>query len=315
MIKFPTKDLHRPEPGSVLGEVNVSFEFFPPKTDAMEETLWNAIRRLEPLNPEFVSVTYGAGGSTRERTHNTVSRIVNETRIAPAAHLTCVDATKDDVDEVVRGYAEAGVRHIVALRGDPSEGVGARYRPHPGGYETTANLVTGIKKVADFEISVSAYPEKHPESSNFAADMDMLKAKIDAGATRAITQFFFVNDYYFRFLDRVRSEGITVPVVAGILPVLNFQQVSNFARRAGTHIPPWLAERFDGLEDDAGTRRLIASAVAAEQVLDLMEKGVREFHFYTMNRADLVFAICHLMGIRPVTNTQQLLAGEYQDVG
>ena len=280
--------------------VRVSFEFFPPKTDQMEEKLWTCVERLAPLDPSFVSVTYGAGGTTRERTHATVQRILNETGLKPAAHLTCIDASREEVDSVVRDYWAAGVRHIVALRGDPSEGVGAAYRPHPEGYANAADLVRGIRAIGDFEISVSAYPEKHPESPNFAMDLDMLKAKIDGGATRAITQFFFVNDYYFRYLDMVRANGIDVPVVPGILPVLNFRQVTNFASRCGAHIPPWLAERFDGLDDDPGTRRLIAAAVAAEQVTELMERGIREFHFYTMNHANLVFAICHLLGVRPV---------------
>ncbi|HXK54007.1 MAG TPA: methylenetetrahydrofolate reductase [NAD(P)H] [Hyphomicrobiales bacterium] len=280
--------------------VRVSFEFFPPKTDQMEEKLWTCVERLAPLDPSFVSVTYGAGGTTRERTHATVQRILNETGLKPAAHLTCIDASREEVDSVVRDYWAAGVRHIVALRGDPSEGVGAAYRPHPEGYANAADLVRGIRAIGDFEISVSAYPEKHPESPNFAMDLDMLKAKIDGGATRAITQFFFVNDYYFRYLDMVRANGIEVPVVPGILPVLNFRQVTNFASRCGAHIPPWLAERFDGLDDDPGTRRLIAAAVAAEQVTELMERGIREFHFYTMNHANLVFAICHLLGVRPV---------------
>jgi methylenetetrahydrofolate reductase (NADPH) len=290
--------------------IRVSFEFFPPKTEQMEEKLWSCVERLAPLDPSFVSVTYGAGGSTRERTHSTVQRILKETSLKPAAHLTCVDASREEVDAVVRDYWEAGVRHIVALRGDPSEGVGGTYRPHPKGYRNAADLVGGIRDIADFEISVSAYPEKHPESPNFAMDLDMLKAKIDAGASRAITQFFFVNDYYFRYLDMVRANGIDVPVVPGILPVLNFRQVTNFTSRCGTHIPPWLADRFDGLDNDPGTRRLIAAAVAAEQVMELMERGVREFHFYTMNHANLVFAICHLLGVRPAQARPAFAAAE-----
>ncbi len=285
--------------GDSSGGTRVSFEFFPPRNEAMAENLWQCVSRLEPLDPTFVSVTYGAGGSTRERTHDTVARLVTDTSLAPAAHLTCVDATRGEVDQVIEGYKQAGIRHIVALRGDSSEGVGQKYKPHPEGYANAADLVGGISRIGGFEISVSAYPEKHPESANFAADLDMLKAKVDAGATRAITQFFFVNDYYFRFLDRVRAHGIEVPIVAGILPVLNFRQVSNFAERCEAHIPPWLADRFDGLDEDLDTRRLIAAAVAAEQVLDLMQRGVSEFHFYTMNNANIVFAICHLMGIRP----------------
>jgi methylenetetrahydrofolate reductase (NADPH) len=279
--------------------VCVSFEFFPPKTAEMEQALWEAIGRLGPLNPNFVSVTYGAGGSTRERTHTTVKRILAETMLTPAAHLTCVAATRADVDAVIGAYAQAGVRHIVALRGDPTGGVGERYAPHPGGYGNAAELVAGIKRIAPVEVSVSAYPEKHPDSPNVAADIDMLKAKVDAGATRAITQFFFENALYFRYLDRVRASGIDIPVVPGILPVQNFKQTKNFAARCGASVPAWLAERFDGLDDDPATRKLIAAAVAAEQVLDLVNHGVTDFHFYTMNRADLVFAICHLLGVRP----------------
>ncbi|MEA2953028.1 MAG: methylenetetrahydrofolate reductase [Alphaproteobacteria bacterium] len=279
--------------------IGVSFEFFPPKTEEMEKTLWEAVTRLAPLAPNFVSVTYGAGGSTRERTHATVKRILDETPLTPAAHLTCVAATRDEVDQVIRDYCAAGVRHIVALRGDPTSGVGARYAPHPGGYENGADLVGGIKRICDVEVSVSAYPEKHPDSPNVGSDIDMLKAKVDAGATRAITQFFFENDLYFRYLDRVRARGINVPIVPGILPVQNFKQTKNFAERTGASVPAWLAERFAGLDDDPATRKLIAAAVAAEQVLDLVDRGVTNFHFYTMNRADLVYAVCHLLGLRP----------------
>lgn len=279
--------------------IRVSFEFFPPKTTEMETTLWNSIARLQPLAPSFVSVTYGAGGSTRERTHTTVKRLLAETDLIPAAHLTCVAATREEVDEVVRAYVAAGVRHIVALRGDPVGGPGERYAPHPGGYQNAADLTAGIKRIAPIEVSVAAYPEKHPESPSIAADIDMLKAKVDAGATRAMTQFFFDNDLYFRYLDRVRAAGIMIPIVPGILPVQNFGQTRNFAARCGASIPAWLADRFAGLDDDAATRKLIAAAVAAEQVFDLVDRGVRDFHFYTMNRADLVYAICHLLGLRP----------------
>jgi methylenetetrahydrofolate reductase (NADPH) len=281
------------------GRIRVSFEFFPPKTEEMERNLWEAITRLAPLNPSFVSVTYGAGGSTRERTHTTVKRILAETSLVPAAHLTCVSATCGEVDEVIRSYAEAGVRHIVALRGDPAGGVGDRYAPHPGGYANGADLVAGIKRIADIEVSVSAYPEKHPDSATIESDIDMLAAKVDAGATRAITQFFFENDLYFRYLDRVRARGIAIPIVPGILPVQNFKQARGFAERTGATVPDWLAARFDGLDNDPATRKLIAAAVAAEQVLDLVDRGVHDFHFYTMNRADLVYAICHLLGLRP----------------
>jgi methylenetetrahydrofolate reductase (NADPH) len=284
--------------------MRVSFEFFPPKTADMERTLWEAIGRLGPLHPAFVSVTYGAGGSTRERTHATVKRILNETTLVPAAHLTCVSAARDEINQVVRDYCEAGVRHIVALRGDPPGGVGERYAPHPQGYRNAADLVAGIRRIADVEISVAAYPEKHPESPTVEADLDMLKAKIDAGAVRAITQFFFENEHYFRYLDRVRAQGVSIPIVPGILPVLNFKQTRSFAERCGASVPKWLADRFDGLDQDPATRKLIAAAVAAEQVLDLVDRGVREFHFYTMNRADLVFAICHLLGLRPQANRE-----------
>lgn len=279
--------------------LKVSFEFFPPKTQEMEATLWESIERLAPLEPAFVSVTYGAGGSTRERTHATVARIIRETRLKPAAHLTCVAATREQVDEVIRDYWAAGVRHIVALRGDPVGGVGTRYESHPGGYAGSPELIAGIRAIGDFEISVSAYPEKHPESDSVAADIDMLKRKVDAGATRAITQFFFDNDVFLRYLDRVRDAGITIPIVPGIVPVQNFRQTAGFAARTGASVPDWLARRFEGLENDPATRKLIAAAVAAEQVLDLVDRGITEFHFYTMNRADLVYAICHLLGMRP----------------
>jgi methylenetetrahydrofolate reductase (NADPH) len=278
----------------------ISFEFFPPKTEEMERSLWETISRLAPLTPNFVSVTYGAGGSTRERTHSTITRILSETSLTPAAHLTCVDAPRADVDDVVARYHEIGVRHIVALRGDPASGIGGVYTPHPEGYSSSADLVASIKRRhGDIEVTVSAYPERHPESAGFDADIDMLKAKVDAGATRAITQFFFDNDLYFRYLDRVRARGIEIPIVPGILPVQNFKQASNFAKRAGASMPDWLAKKFEGLDDDPETRKLVAAAVAAGQVQKLAKHGVETFHFYTMNRADLVFAISHLLGIRP----------------
>ena len=280
--------------------IRVSFEFFPPKTEEMEKNLWEAIERLSPLSPNFVSVTYGAGGSTRERTHATVTRILSQTALTPAAHLTCVAASRAEVDAVIDMYGNTGVRHIVALRGDPTGGVGEKYAPHPGGYQNVADLVAGIKRIGNFEVSVSAYPEKHPDSPTVEADIDMLKAKVDAGASRAMTQFFFENDLYFRYLDRVRARGIDIPIVPGILPVQNFKQTKSFAGRCGASVPRWLAERFEGLDDDVATRKLIAAAVAAEQVLDLVRRGVTDFHFYTMNRADLVYAVCHLLGLRPV---------------
>ncbi len=294
--------LASPEPKRRIlgrGDIDVSFEFFPPKTDGMEDTLWRTIRRLEPLRPKYVSVTYGAGGSTRERTHATVARMLRETTLRPAAHLTCVSATRGEIDDIIRDYWDLGVRHIVALRGDPLGGVGEHYEPTPDGYINAADLSGGIKHVAPFEISVAAYPEKHPESPSVEADIDMLKAKIDAGATCAITQFFFDNEVFFRYLDRVRAAGITIPIVPGLIPIHNFKQVSSFAQRSGATVPDWLGHSFEGLDDDQETRHLVAAAVAAEQVLGLVDQGISEFHFYTLNRADLVYAICHLLGLRP----------------
>ncbi len=282
------------------GEIGVSFEFFPPKSDKMEEQLWASVNRLAPLAPEFVSVTYGAGGSTRERTHNTVARIVKETSLRPAAHLTCVNATREEVDEVARAYWAAGVRHIVALRGDPAEGVGSAYQPHPGGYANAAELTAGLKKIANFEVSVGGYPEKHPESKTIQADIDNLKAKVDAGADRIITQFGFDNTHYLRFLERARAAGIWVPIIPGLVPIHNFRQVAGFAIRTGATVPAWLARRFEGLEDDSATTHLVAAAIATEQAMDLVDEGVKTFHFYTLNRADLVYAICHLLGLRPL---------------
>ena len=287
----------RPDLGKKL---KVSFEFFPPKTEKMEAMLWQTVKRLAPLQPEFVSVTYGAGGSTRERTGRTVQRIINETHLNAAAHLTCVDATREEVDAVARQFSDMGIRHFVALRGDPGNGAGGRYQPTPGGYANAVELVAGLKAInPDFEITVSAYPEKHPESPDFATDIDLLKRKIDNGATKAITQCFFDNHFYEDYIERVRKAGIYIPILPGILPIHNFWQVKNFCSRNGTHIPDWLAQRFEGLEDDPKTHDLVAAAVAAEQVLDLVEHGVEDFHFYTLNRADLVYAICYLIGIRP----------------
>lgn len=291
----PAPDGHR-----ALNSPAISFEFFPPKTEEMERSLWETINRLAPLAPNFVSVTYGAGGSTRERTHSTIARILKETRLTPAAHLTCVGAPKGEIDDVVAQYHEVGVRHIVALRGDPSTGIGAAYHAHAEGYQSSSDLVAGIKRrYPDIEVSVSAYPEKHPESRDFDTDIDTLQAKVDAGAARAITQVFFDNDLYFRYLDRVRARGINIPIVPGIMPMHNFKQARNFVTRAGTTVPDWLAQKFDGLDDDAETRKLVAATVAAGQVQKLAKHGVDTFHFYTMNRADLVFAISHLLGIRP----------------
>ncbi|WP_123692855.1 methylenetetrahydrofolate reductase [NAD(P)H] [Allostella humosa] len=264
----------------------------------MEARLWETVERLAPLAPRFVSVTYGAGGTTRERTHATVARIRRETTLEPAAHLTCVGATRDEIDAVARQYWDAGIRHVVALRGDAPADSGA-YAPHPGGYGFAADLVAGLRRVGDFEVTVAAYPETHPEAPDAATDLDNLRRKIDAGATRAITQFFFDPAVYFRFRDRVRAAGITVPIVAGILPVTNFGQVCKFAGACGAAVPDWLGQQFEGLDRDPETRRLVAATVAAEQVRALQAGGVREFHFYTLNRADLSFAICHILGVRP----------------
>lgn len=279
--------------------IRVSFEFFPPKTESMEALLWESINRLAPLGPTFMSVTYGAGGSTRERTHATVARLAKEGAVKPAAHLTCVAAARAEIDAIARAYWDAGVRHIVALRGDPQDGLGAKFCAHPDGYESSCALVAGLKRIADFEVTVSAYPERHPESLSLDADVDFMRAKVDAGANRAITQFFFENEIYLRYLDRLRAGGVSIPVVPGIMPMQNFKQTAGFAKKAGASVPQWLADRFEGLDDDPQTRRLVAATVAAEQVLDLVDHGVRDFHFYTNNRADLVYAICHLLGLRP----------------
>lgn len=278
--------------------IDVSFEFSPPSTAEMEALLWQAIHRLAPLRPRFVSVTYGAGGSTRDRTHATVKRILNETDLAPAAHLTCVGASRAEVDTVVRSYRDSGVRHIVALRGDPPDGHG-RFTPHPEGYRYAEDLVRGIRAIGDFEISVAAYPEVHPEAVSPQADLDNLKRKIDAGASRAITQFFFDPVVYLRFVDRARAAGIHVPIVPGILPVTNFNRVREFAAKCGASVPDWLADLFNGLDNDPTTRNLVAAWGAAEQCRKLQEYGVREFHFYTLNRAELTQSICHILGLRP----------------
>jgi methylenetetrahydrofolate reductase (NADPH) len=286
------------------GPPRISFEFFPPKTPEMDERLWASIKRLEPLRPRFVSVTYGAGGSTRERTHATVRRIRQETALEPAAHLTCVAATRDEIDAVARDYWDAGIRHIVALRGDPPNGpmaggIGSgSYTPHPNGYAYAADLVAGLKKTADFEISVAAYPETHPAARSPGHDLDNLKQKLDAGANRAITQFFFDVDVFLRFRDRARAAAIDVPIVPGILPVTNFAQLKRMAAACGASIPAWMGAHFDGLDDDPDTRRLVAASLAAEQCRRLHANGVHEFHFYTLNRADLIVAICHLLGVR-----------------
>lgn len=284
-------------------DVSVSFEFFPPKTEKAEESLWKAINRLAPLDPAYVSVTYGAGGSTRERTHATVSRIRHETSLEPAAHLTCISASREEIDAIAKSYWDDGIRHIVALRGDPVDGGG--YVPHPDGYAHAVDLVGGLRDVADFEISVAAYPEIHPAARSASTDLDYLKAKIDAGAARAITQFFFDPDVYLKFVERARDAGISVPIVPGILPVTNFQRVVDFADMCGAGVPKWMAEVFDGLDGDPETRKLVAASVAAEQCRRLYRAGVAEFHFYTLNRADLAFAICHVLGVRPKARENQ----------
>ncbi|MDP8994093.1 MAG: methylenetetrahydrofolate reductase [NAD(P)H] [Pseudomonadota bacterium] len=283
---------------NVAGDIAVSFEFFPPKTDKMAQTLWESVKTLEPLGPRFVSVTYGAGGSTRERTHNTVVRIARETALTPAAHLTCVEASREEIDAVARGYWEAGVRHIVALRGDPPE-AGRPFAAHPQGYANAAELVAGVKRVAPFEVSVAAYPEVHPDSVTRAADLDNLKRKIDAGADRAITQFFFSPDCFFRFQDEAAAAGIAAEIVPGILPVSNVAQTRKFAASCGATIPRWMDDLFEGLDNLPAARQLVAATVAAELCARLYAGGVRHFHFYTLNRAELSYAICHLLGLRP----------------
>ena len=282
----------------VAGDIDVSFEFFPPKTEKMEETLWESVKMLEPLGPRFVSVTYGAGGSTRARTHATVERIVRETSLTPAAHLTCVEASREEIDEVARDYWNAGVRHIVALRGDPPE-QGKAFAPHPDGYQNAVELVAGLKKIAPFEISVAAYPECHPDSPNKAADLDNLWRKFDAGADRAITQFFFSPDCFLRFRDTAAAMGIEAEIVPGILPVSNVAQTRKFAAMCGAHIPAWLDRLFEGLDNLPAARQLVAATVAAEMCAQLYAGGVRHVHFYTLNRAELSYAICHLLGLRP----------------
>ena len=279
------------------GDIEVSFEFFPPKTEKMADTLWESIKTLEPLDPRFVSVTYGAGGSTRERTHATVERILKETDLTPAAHLTCVGASRDEVDAIARDYWQLGVRHIVALRGDPPE-VGEKFEAHPDGYRDAAELVAGLKKVAPFDISVACYPECHPEAASAQADIEHLKRKIDSGADRAITQFFFSAECFFSFRDRVAAANLDVEIVPGILPVTNVAQARKFAAQCGASIPDWLDHMFEGLDERPAARQLVAATVAAELCGQLYSGGVRHFHFYTLNRAELAFAICHLLGLR-----------------
>ena len=296
--------LNRPD----TSRFGVSFEFFPPKNEEMEAQLWRAVERLEPLSPHFVSVTYGAGGSTRERTHATVRRLLTETTLRPAAHLTCVSATRDEILDVAREYWDTGVRHLVALRGDPVAGVGTDYEPHPGGFAYASDLVEGLRKAFDFELSVSAYPEVHPAAGSMQAEIDNLKRKVDTGATRAITQFFFDNTVYLRFVEQARAAGIAVPIVPGIMPVTNFAQTRRFAAMCGTSVPDSMARHFDGLEDDADTRKLVAATLAAEQCTKLADEGVEDFHFYTLNRADLAYAICHILGLRAARTPAQVAA-------
>jgi methylenetetrahydrofolate reductase (NADPH) len=284
------------------GRPVVSFEFFPPKDETMEQTLWQSVQRFVPLQPRFVSVTYGADGSTRSRTHNIVTKIQESTPLTAAPHLTCIGAPRDEILDIARNYWAHGIRHIVALRGDPPAGT-TQYVPHPGGFDYAVDLVKGLKSVADFEISVAAYPEAHPEAPNAAFDLDNLKAKIDAGADRAITQFFFDPHLFLKFRDQCAAAGIKASIVPGILPITRFPQMQRMAERCGTKVPDWLAHRFDGLDDDADTRRLIAAAVAIEQVQELQRHGVDEFHFYTLNRSELTFAICHSLGVRPAATT------------
>lgn len=299
--------LDAPLYADLAGDIAVSFEFFPPKSEAMERTLWESVETLTPLSPRFVSVTYGAGGTTRERTHTTVARIARETPLKPAAHLTCVDASRDEIDAVARDYWRAGVRHIVALRGDPPR-AGEKFAARPDGYASAAELVAGLRRVADFELSVSAYPELHPEATCAADDVSALQRKLDAGATRAITQFFFEPDTFFRFRDAAAAAGVTAPIVPGILPVSNFAMLRKMAASCNTAVPAWLAKLFDGLDDKPATRQLVAATVAAELCRRLYAGGVREFHFYTLNRAELSYAICHMLGMRPAAAAQELAA-------
>ena len=287
----------------VAGDAIVSFEFFPPKTEKMEETLWESVKTLEPLSPRFVSVTYGAGGTTRERTHATVARIARETPLAAAAHLTCVEATREEIDAVAQEYWAAGVRHIVALRGDPPT-AGSKFAPHAGGYENAAALVAGLRRLHPFEISVAAYPECHPDSAHAVADLDNLKRKLDAGATRAITQFFFEPETFFRFRDAVAAAGIDAEIVPGIMPVMNYASVVKMSAMCGTDVPAWMGRLFDGLDDRPAARQLVAATVAAELCRKLYAGGERAFHFYTLNRAELSYAICHLLGLRPVVGVK-----------
>ena len=288
----------RPLFASLPGDIDVSFEFFPPKTEKSEQQLWETVLALAPLRPDFVSVTYGAGGSTRDRTHDVVARIIREVGLPTAAHLTCVEASKDEIREVAEAYWEAGVRHIVALRGDPPT-MGQKFVPHPDGYASAADLVAGLKDIAPFDISVAAYPEIHPEAASAESDLDNLKRKLDAGASRAITQFFFAPEKFLRFRDLAAAQGIDAPILPGILPVSNVAQTRKFAKACGAEIPKWMEELFEGLDNRPESRKLVAATIAAEMCRSLYAEGVRDFHFYTLNRAELSYAVCHLLGMRP----------------
>lgn len=302
-----TRALASPLFAGLSGDCEISFEFFPPKTEKMEVQLWESVVTLAPLEPRFVSVTYGAGGTTRERTHNTVARIARETSIPAAAHLTCVDASRDEIADVANAYWQAGVRHIVALRGDAPNADG-KFVPHPQGYANAADLVEGLRKLHPFEISVSAYPETHPEAASAQADIDNLKQKLDAGASRAITQFFFEPETFFRFRDAAAAAGIDAELVPGIMPVSNFASIVRMSNMTGTAIPPWMAHLFEGLDDHPPARQLVAATIAAEMCRRLYAGGVRDFHFYTLNRAELAYAICHLLGKRPAAPAREQAA-------
>ncbi len=283
----------------MVDNLSISFEFFPPATSKAEEHLWQAIEKLAPLNPDFVSVTYGAGGTTRERTHNTLQKILTQTNLKPAAHLTCVSATKAEVNQVIEDYYKIGVRHIVALRGDMPAGVDVPFQAHEHGYQSSIELIKGIKNIAsDIDVTVSAYPERHPNSPSWDIEIDFLKRKIDAGATKAITQFFFYNDLYEAYLDRVRSAGIDIPIIPGIVPITNFEQTKKFALKTGASVPKSLSDRFAGLEEDTETRKLIGMVYALEQIEDLQKRGINHLHFYTMNKAELVYALCHALSVK-----------------
>lgn len=301
----PLRDPAPTFPAHKRADLRVSFEFFPPRTEAMAQSLWQSIKRLEPLQPAFVSVTYGAGGSTRQLTHETVTRVLRETTLKPAAHLTCVGASRTEIDAVADQYWDAGIRHVVALRGDPPPEAGGKYVPHPEGYAYSTDLIAGLKRRHDFEISAACYPEKHPDAPSAEADLQVLKRKVDAGASRAVSQFFFNPDDFLRFRDRATAAGIGVPIVPGILPVSNFAQVKKFAGLCGAKVPVWLADLFEGLDEDIETRRLIAATVAGDLCRKLQAEGIRDFHFYTLNRADLTYAICHLLGVRPQTEDKK----------